>query len=48
MTNGIDANYDENKTQLAWPIRLGVVCEENQIGEQHDQSHKFGLRQNQN
>ena len=34
----IDAIYEENETQLLWPIRLRTVYDENQIGPRGDQS----------
>ena len=37
MTNHISAVYVENDTELSWPIGLGAVCEENQIGQQRDE-----------
>ena len=37
MTNYISAVYVENDTELSWPIGLGAVCEENQIGQQRDE-----------
>ena len=30
VTNHIDMTYIENETELLWPIKLGVVCDENQ------------------
>ena len=33
MVSLIGAFYIENDTKLSWPIRLGTVCDENQIGQ---------------
>ena len=34
--------YAENKTKLSWLIGLGVVCYQNQIRQQHDQTNHIG------
>ena len=28
--------YVENETELSWPIKPDVDCDENQMGQQHD------------
>lgn len=33
VTNRTDAVYIENGNEMSWPIKLGVNCDENQIGE---------------
>ena len=33
MTDRIGAIYVENKTELSWLIRSGVVCDKNQTGQ---------------
>ena len=41
------AIHTENKTELSWPIGLGVICDENQIGQQRDRLYRYDLRQKQ-
>ena len=36
VTNFIGAVYVENKIELSWLIRLGAICEENQIEQRRD------------
>ena len=33
----------KNETELSWPIRLGVIYDKNQTGEEHDRSYKCGI-----
>ena len=40
--------YTEIKIELLEPIWSGVVCDENQINQWHDQSYRCGLRRIQN
>lgn len=48
MTDLIGMVYPENETKLSWPIGIGVVCDENQTEQWHDQSYRCGLCQKQN
>lgn len=43
MTNRTREVYVENDIKLSWPIRLGVVIDENQIRQQRDQLCRCGL-----
>lgn len=36
--------YPENDTELSWLVKLGAVCEENQIGQWYDQLYRRILR----
>ena len=36
MTDGISAFYIENDIELSWPIRLVIICDENQTGQKCD------------
>ena len=36
MANCTGVVYNENNTELLWPIRLGVDYDENQIEQLHD------------
>lgn len=38
VADRIDTVYVENETKLSWSIELGVVCDENKIGQQYDLS----------
>ena len=40
ITKHIRAIYAKNETQLLHPIELSAVCDENQIGQQHDLSYR--------
>ena len=44
VADHIDLVYTEIETQLLGPIRLGVVCDENQIGQLYDRLNRCGLR----
>ena len=44
VADHIDLVYTEIETQLLGPIRLGVVCDENQIGQLYDRLDRCGLR----
>ena len=48
VTDCIGAIYVENKTGLLWLIKSGIICDENQIGQWHDWSYRYGLLQNRN
>ena len=45
MINHIVAVYVKNDTKLSWPIKSGEIYNENQIGQRHDRSYKYGLCQ---
>ena len=44
MTDYTSAVNIENESKLSWSIGLGAVCNENQIGQQHDRSYECFLR----
>ena len=44
INNLKDVAYAKNKTELLWLKGLGVIYDENQIRQWHDQSYKCGLR----
>ena len=48
MTDRTDVVYTKNKTELLWPIKPGMIYDENRIGQQRDQSYRSGVRWNQN
>ena len=48
MTNHIGVVYTENKIELLRSIGPSVTCDQNQIGQQCDRSHKSGLLQSRN
>ena len=33
----------ENETKFPWPIKLGTVCDKNQIGKWRDRSYRYVL-----
>lgn len=35
--------YEKNEIEVSWSIELGVICDENKIGQWHDLSNKCGL-----
>lgn len=43
MTDRIDATYVKNEIELSWPIGSGVVYDETQAKQWHDQSYKYDL-----
>lgn len=45
MIDRIGAIYTEKETKLLWSIGSSAVCDEYLIGQQHDQTYGFGLRQ---
>ena len=40
--------YAETKIELSGPIKLSVVCYQNQTRQWHDRSYRYGLHQKQN
>ena len=48
MINHTGVVYAENDTKLSRPIRPGAIYNENQTGQQHDQSYRYGLQRKQN
>ena len=42
MTNYIGKDYTEYDIELLWLIKLGLVCDENQIRQRCDQSYRSG------
>ena len=44
MTDSIGQVYVEIETKLLGPIWLGTVYDENQTGQWHDRSYRYGLR----
>ena len=45
MTDRAGVVYVKNKTKLSWLIKPSVVYDESQIGQRHDQSYRYNLRQ---
>ena len=45
VTNHASAIYAENNTELSWSIGSGTDCDENQLGQPRDLSHRCGLCQ---
>ena len=35
--------YTESEIEVSWLIRLGVIYDKNQIGQQHDRSHTYAV-----
>lgn len=48
VTNHIRTVYAKNEIELSWPIELGLVCYQNQIGEQHEWTYRCDLHQKRN
>lgn len=44
MIDHVDAFHVENDTELPWPIRLGAIYDENQIGRWPNLLYKWNLR----
>ena len=42
MTNCTRIVYAKNESELSWLIRLGAICNKNQIGRRRDRSYRFG------
>ena len=47
MNDRISMMYAKNDSKLSWSIESGVVCDENQIRQLHDESFSCDLWQNQ-
>ena len=43
MTDHTSAIYVENEIELLWPIKLGMACDENQIGQWLDPFYRSSL-----
>ena len=43
MIDGTSAFYAENNTKPSWPIRSGVGCDKNKIGQWRDRFYKYSL-----
>ena len=48
MTNRTNTIYRENEIKLPQPIEPGPIYDKSQTRQPRDQSHRFGLCQNQN
>ena len=45
MIDCIDMVYVENETEMLWSIELGLIFNDNKIGQRRDWSYKGGLHQ---